>query len=289
VEPAFDTRSEREVLPGVSVSVTMSTGPTKLKGFEELRDIVTRHRRAWTKEHLDTYLRARWEKDLRSAGDAYNRLTAEHGKVPTAKQFASVAAPAAILWFGGNLTGVYSVLRLPSPVKPTASRLMPADAEAFALRTFAALGGRPRDESLPQSPEERQAQREHNSRYESVLGLAHQSLDYVQLQEALGRPPQLKEFGASKFKYRAEALADDVDEAWRIYDNAVQRALEGTTSAAERSVDPRLDASDASKSERVDGSASPAQPGPVAGWYTDPSGEAAWRWWDGERWTEHRG
>ncbi len=27
--------------------------------------------------------------------------------------------------------------------------------------------------------------------------------------------------------------------------------------------------------------------GPPPGWYPDPSGEKAWRWWDGSRWTEH--
>ena len=26
---------------------------------------------------------------------------------------------------------------------------------------------------------------------------------------------------------------------------------------------------------------------PPAGWYSDPSGHHAWRWWDGQRWTEH--
>jgi hypothetical protein len=26
---------------------------------------------------------------------------------------------------------------------------------------------------------------------------------------------------------------------------------------------------------------------PPPGWYPDPSGEKAWRWWDGVRWTEH--
>ncbi|HEY5097961.1 MAG TPA: DUF2510 domain-containing protein, partial [Acidimicrobiales bacterium] len=29
------------------------------------------------------------------------------------------------------------------------------------------------------------------------------------------------------------------------------------------------------------------QGGPPPGWYPDPSGERAWRWWDGARWTAH--
>jgi membrane protease YdiL (CAAX protease family) len=29
-----------------------------------------------------------------------------------------------------------------------------------------------------------------------------------------------------------------------------------------------------------------ADPVPAAGWYADPSGRSAWRWWDGEAWTD---
>jgi hypothetical protein len=28
---------------------------------------------------------------------------------------------------------------------------------------------------------------------------------------------------------------------------------------------------------------------PAAGWYPDPQGKAGWRWWDGQRWTDHTG
>lgn len=32
-----------------------------------------------------------------------------------------------------------------------------------------------------------------------------------------------------------------------------------------------------------------AQPAPPPGWYPDPGGQAAHRWWDGTRWTDHTG
>jgi hypothetical protein len=36
-------------------------------------------------------------------------------------------------------------------------------------------------------------------------------------------------------------------------------------------------------------SSAPVVPsGPEAGWYTDPDGTPNHRWWDGQRWTEHR-
>jgi hypothetical protein len=38
---------------------------------------------------------------------------------------------------------------------------------------------------------------------------------------------------------------------------------------------------------RTEPDATPVSPQP--GWYADPSGQASWRWWDGQRWTEHTG
>jgi hypothetical protein len=35
-------------------------------------------------------------------------------------------------------------------------------------------------------------------------------------------------------------------------------------------------------------SARPAPTSPPAGWYADPDGNPDQRWWDGQRWTEHR-
>lgn len=35
-------------------------------------------------------------------------------------------------------------------------------------------------------------------------------------------------------------------------------------------------------------SARRAPTSPPAGWYADPDGDPGQRWWDGQRWTEHR-
>jgi len=50
----------------------------------------------------------------------------------------------------------------------------------------------------------------------------------VQLQEALGQPPDLKKFGTSKFTFGADVLSADVDEAWGIYTEAIRKALEAS-------------------------------------------------------------
>lgn len=299
IEREYDEVSNVDVAEGVSISIGFSKGPQKLRGFEQLRDIITRHRRTWTHQHFDRYLRARWERDLRSAGDAYNRLMAQRTQVPTAKQFAKAAAPAANLWFGGNISGVYSVLGLKSPVEPTETHLIPNDPVSFARRVFDELGGRARDESIATSPEERAAQWEHNNRYGNYYDLAQQALNYVQLEEALGRPPEPKEFGTSKFKYRAEVLSDDVDEAFRLYGEAVHRALNSSSEGGDAPLRPQqLARSVVHQAPSTEGavpgvagspSSSPPPSAPPAGWYEDPWGEAAWRWWDGQRWTEHLG
>lgn len=56
--------------------------------------------------------------------------------------------------------------------------------------------------------------------------LAELAITYVQMEEALGRPPQLKEIG-ERFSYRSKVLNTDEFEAWRIYCNAIESAKPG--------------------------------------------------------------
>lgn len=201
--------------------------------FEVLRDIITRHRRAWTERFFEPYVRARWEGDLRTAGDGYHRLTAERSKPPTPKMFAKLAAAPANLWFGGDITGVYGALGLKAPDAPTSDLVMPADPTWFVRRVFENLGGQPRDDRPLDAPKEREAQWKHNNRSAALAALARQSIYYVQLQEVLARPPELNEFTKSKF-YGYEELAADMDDAWRIYSDAVQAALTASHTPAAR-------------------------------------------------------
>ena len=59
--------------------------------------------------------------------------------------------------------------------------------------------------------------------------LANMALDYLRLEEALGRPPTLKDVGRSGFEYRAEeaGLGQVVEEAWVRYERVVREALAG--------------------------------------------------------------
>ncbi|QWY84735.1 hypothetical protein SEA_YUNGMONEY_49 [Gordonia phage YungMoney] len=40
--------------------------------------------------------------------------------------------------------------------------------------------------------------------------------------------------------------------------------------------------------DRIEAKNAAATSGPPPGWYADPDGAAAQRWWDGREWTEHR-
>jgi hypothetical protein len=202
---------------------------TRREGFEILRDIITRHRRAWADQHLTTYLEGRWKSELRAATEAYNRHVADKDKPPTVRQFAAQATDAADHWFGGDLTGVYGALGLRSPLPPpTYKRLLPVDSRAFTRRvkqelSAAAQARRPHvdtDADVDQS--------------NRLTALTRHSIRWVELAEALGEPPALNQFGSRDFSMGSVALDDDTDTAWRLYCEAIDRALRDNSSAPTR-------------------------------------------------------
>jgi hypothetical protein len=209
--------AEEEISSEGGFTITMSSGITR-EGFEPVRDIVTRHRRAWTDEYWDKYVRARWESDLRAVGDEYHRQTAKRGKPPTLKQFAPKAASAANVWFAGNLSSVYAAIGAKSPVDPSPQRLLPDDRRAFAERIFTRLGGKPQ-------------KGEYDPEWGDFISLANESLIYVQYWEAMGHPPELKNVGRHRFERRHQVLADDVDEAWLIFGEVIQAEVKAAVAS----------------------------------------------------------
>jgi hypothetical protein len=61
--------------------------------------------------------------------------------------------------------------------------------------------------------------------------LANHGIPWLTLAEALGQPPTVNQFGTSEFKLACVDLADDIDAAWEVYCDAVQRALTGSAVA----------------------------------------------------------
>jgi len=182
-----------ETLGGVTLT---SYSGSRRDGFEILRDIVTAHRRAWAAQHLDNYLKYRWDTDLREVAREYSRRTAARGKAPTLKQFATIAAPAANRWFNGDIGALYAAVGEKVPARPERIDLLLRDPNGFVKGVYAALGGGPpvpRDK-VWEHPEEANQQRE-------VQKLATASLRFVQQWEALGREPTAEEFGADRFEW----------------------------------------------------------------------------------------
>lgn len=209
---------------GITVSISTNIG-SRRPGFERLRDVLTRHRRLWTARNLDSYLRARWETELRVASNEHGKFVNVKGKPPTLKQFAKFAEESTNHWFGGDVKQLYAALGKTPPANPGRVRLLPRPLNEFALRVFAAIGGKPTSwEELAATTkgddrtQQDAAWRDHGNRQK----LAELAVGYVQLWEALSRPPTLKEFGAGKFAYASALLDRDPDRAWSQYQSAIR-------------------------------------------------------------------
>lgn len=202
-----------EVGYGFSITVSMNAG-SRRKGFEILRDIITRYRRSWANEYLDPYLRARWEAEIKEAAKSFYILLGEKGgKSPTLKQFAKSAVLATNHWFAGDVSGLYRTIGEKAPAQPNRSVLLPADKEAFVRRVF---------EHLPSHQFEMYDGRVSDDTTQDYYRkeLAELAIKYVQLEEALGEPPEMKQLG-DKFTYRSRVLHSDDAEAWKIFSRAV--------------------------------------------------------------------
>jgi hypothetical protein len=224
-QPIKDESSTVEVAPGISIEISTSSG-SRRPGFARLRDVITRHRRAWAQQYLDRYLRARWEMELREAARLHAQAIAERGKPPTVKQFARHAAVPTNHWLGGDIAALYAAIGEKSPIHPRRVTLMPPDRRGSALLVFERLGGRPFEpQPLLARRDELAAYGAEQDRQAKLGWLAAESLRLIQLEEAIGRSPELKEFGTSSFEYRSAVLAEDPLEAWQHYVTTVRGVL----------------------------------------------------------------
>ena len=215
---------------GISVELSFSGGPRVPRpGFDRLRDVITRHRRAWAAAHLDRWLEHRWQSDLRTAAEAYNRRLLANGKPPTARQSISLAQPALDRWFAGDVGQLLTAIGQKGPAgKPVYERLLPADPYSFGRAVEVALGGRlPEPDMTDWSSEDREKLaehrrvRDHNSaRYYA----AFTAYEYVMTWEALGRRPEMKQ--VKQGKSGAESLdRSDPAGAWTRLEDAIIKVV----------------------------------------------------------------
>ncbi|GGQ89055.1 TerD family protein [Streptomyces althioticus] len=221
---------EKMISDGESSTVETPHGPVtftssrsrgmRREGFERVRDIITRYRRAWAKQYLDTYVQHRWRTELEDVARQHHRHVAAKGRPPTLIQFARFATTAANHWAGGDLGAVYTAIGEPAPSpQKRPVRLLAGDGYDFARRVYQELGGKPVDhDTWVSGPEETRRQWQ-------LDRLATESLRYLQLQEALGQPPTAKQFGTHRLVW---PWPGEEAEGWPVLQQALA-ALARTT------------------------------------------------------------
>ena len=122
--------------------------------FEAMRDVVTRHRRAWMAAYLDRWLELTWRGDLGAAASAYLQLRADRDdKPPTARQAWPTLGPTANRWFGGDVSRLAAALNLKDEVLRTpprhSDRALPTDVDRLTGRVTEALRGDIRSTDWP--------------------------------------------------------------------------------------------------------------------------------------------
>lgn len=182
--------------------------------FRRLRDVVTRHRRAWIQGQLDRYLDARWRRDLETAANAYRELHVGRGKPPTVKQAFPKLHRAAATWFGGDLSELARAVHLDGPVTEPMRRSeleLPSDMPQVRRKVSRLLGGsmdRKGDDYWPR-----------RRRFELSLQVG----GVLALWQASGELPSRPAFG--KNWLLKEAFPGDVDAGYHEYIEAIRQAL----------------------------------------------------------------
>lgn len=220
LEERIETEKSRQELDyGITITMSVSGGGRRA-GFENLRDIITRHRRIWTEKYFERCLKTRWESEITAAANSFFlKMSEKGGKPPTVKQFVTVAALPTKHWFGGDISLLYTAIGEKIPFRPEKNLLMPKDKPAFVKRIAETLPskdfnyfGREADEYIQK---------------QYVQELATKALNFIQLYEAAGEKPTLKDFN-TKFKQNSAVLHEDESAAWEIYAAAINKALKAS-------------------------------------------------------------
>ena len=224
------SRSLVEVAEGISFELTFSFGPDRLEGFSELRDVITRHRRTWADRHLDDYLRERPEAEVDGAVSVFAQMRAN--KPPAITPFARKVSAIVNQWFGGDISALYDAMDEECPVTVTRPpRVLPDDRFMFVEALIAVLRVAFRPAVFADGESGQWAVNG------GLTALARLGVRVLQMSEALGRVPTLKEVGQKQFEQAqwirvghqppggVAALDDDPASAFGLFTNAVYAAL----------------------------------------------------------------
>jgi hypothetical protein len=204
--------------PTVSSHMTKPERRWHPEVFEALRDITTRHRRAWLSQYLDGYLDQCWRRDLTSAAEAYWKRYRGRGKAPTVKQALSDVARPAQRWFGADHGALARVLALDGPIteSPVRSpRTLPDDLSVLQHEVAEKLltTAKPRDDG--------------RDRRWDVERFAQQAATVLVAWQATGSaPPRSSVLGSGFRVVIDQTFGCDLDDAYRLLLTATHDALE---------------------------------------------------------------
>jgi hypothetical protein len=224
---------------GIEFRMTVSAGPSTRRrpGFTTMRDIATAYRRAWANKHLDAYLERLWQNDLHAVAEAINRHHAEKRKPPTARQLSGMAAAAANSWCGGQIGLLCAAIGEKDTIHQTYAAKVPANRRLFLRRLFSLLGGEAVEKIRYREDDEetQRVKREAAERQRGIGVLTIGALRLLQLEEAIGATPALKQYGTADFRGYAERVwpGEPADELWGRYIAAVREALAGNSAPAD--------------------------------------------------------
>lgn len=219
---------------GMQLSQPQGRG-VRRKGFEKLRDVISSYRQQWANAYLDKYLQKQWQAEIHEVALSYSFFTSDKGAPPTINQFAKEAKEVANHWFGGDISRVYEAIKEQSPLRPQRVATLPLDKVAFALivvKEFDVQKDHPSKAKSAQTSQQLSQAEElvknqfyyRLDRFSPLNKLAEFSFWYVQLEEALGYPPTLSNFGSSKFSKYSELLSSNVEKAWDIFTRSIKAA-----------------------------------------------------------------
>ena len=211
--PPQEVWRDERTIPSESGLFTITTrvgGGTRRDGFERVRDLVAKGRRAWADRYLSDYLRTRRTSALEGAAERYHvAVNARGGKPPTLKQTARDAATATNLWLGGDLGAFYRLIREKSPVPIEDGRRVTRPPDLALAHLYGELAALDTADGADVSWTARR--------------LLKPATEYVRWLEATGwapGPDRVKEF-----EYNAGIFGDDQSWAWTSFVAAIDRTL----------------------------------------------------------------
>ena len=189
--------------------------------------VVVEHRRRWAEHYLSVYLEQRWRRALEGASQEYHREMADRGKLPTLKMLARAFEAPTNRWCGGDVGMLYSLIGERAPIVQQRRQIMPRERFSLVRETYKALlAVRPQVE-LPQIATTSGRTLDEQRRNQLAL-LAINSPRYLQLEEAHGRLPTLKE--CRNLLYKGEHV-------WGVGAEEALQLFVGAISSAKRRLD----------------------------------------------------